>query len=106
MQRGVEFRIVWTSPGVNFMNSNLLAMSKPGPAMPESPRLNSRRNMVFKRAFDIFASLALIALLLPLFVIVACAIMVQDGRPILFGHRRIGRNGKPFQCWKFRTMVS
>ncbi|MCI0365035.1 MAG: sugar transferase, partial [Phycisphaerales bacterium] len=31
-------------------------------------------------------------------------ILLEDGRPLLFGHRRQGRDGKLFRCWKFRTM--
>ncbi|MEZ5797666.1 MAG: sugar transferase [Paracoccaceae bacterium] len=31
-------------------------------------------------------------------------ILIEDGRPIFFRHKRVGRNGKPFYCLKFRTM--
>ena len=53
---------------------------------------------------------ALIALtmglfLLPLMVVVALAIHLQDGGPVLFRHRRMGLNGRPFYCLKFRTMA-
>ena len=36
--------------------------------------------------------------------LVASAVAVQDGGPVIFAHRRIGRNGKPFLCYKFRSM--
>jgi lipopolysaccharide/colanic/teichoic acid biosynthesis glycosyltransferase len=31
-------------------------------------------------------------------------VAVTSGRPIFFGHRRVGRGGRPFRCWKLRTM--
>jgi exopolysaccharide production protein ExoY len=57
----------------------------------------------FKRSLD----LAMVALLAPLALIVAAvslALVRLDGGPGFFGHVRIGRNGRPFTCWKIRTM--
>ena len=57
-----------------------------------------------KRTFDlIVASLMLIGLL-PLFLFLIVAIR-QSGQRVIFGHARLGQNGKPFKCLKFRTMV-
>jgi lipopolysaccharide/colanic/teichoic acid biosynthesis glycosyltransferase len=42
--------------------------------------------------------------LLPVFVAISLAILWDDGRPIFFGQTRVGRNGRPFAIWKFRTM--
>lgn len=42
----------------------------------------------------------------PAMAVIAFAIFVHDGRPILFSQTRIGRGGKSFQCLKFRTMVT
>ena len=49
---------------------------------------------------------ALVALILfsPLFLILAWKIK-KDGGPAFYGHTRIGKDGKPFKCWKFRSMV-
>lgn len=59
----------------------------------------------FKRDFDLaFAALALL-LLGPLLCLIALAIKLIDRGPVLYRHRRIGRNGAPFDCLKFRTMV-
>jgi lipopolysaccharide/colanic/teichoic acid biosynthesis glycosyltransferase len=57
-----------------------------------------------KRGFDIIASAVILALLLPLFGVVALTILIEGGRPIFYGHRRQSRGGTPFLCWKFRTM--
>jgi lipopolysaccharide/colanic/teichoic acid biosynthesis glycosyltransferase len=57
-----------------------------------------------KRAFDVvFAAAALLALV-PLLVLVALAIRLDSRGPVLFRQRRIGRGGRPFRLWKFRTM--
>lgn len=52
----------------------------------------------------VVALLMLIALA-PVLLAVAFAIWVTDGSPVLFGHYRVGRHGKLFRCWKFRTMA-
>ncbi|QDL94731.1 sugar transferase (plasmid) [Paroceanicella profunda] len=57
-----------------------------------------------KRSFDILFSLALILLALPVFLIVPLMILVTDRAPVLFRHERVGRDGRPFACLKFRTM--
>ena len=56
-----------------------------------------------KRFVDIVvASLAMI-LLAPLSIVIA-AIIVTDGGKVFFGHERVGLNGRPFKCLKFRSM--
>lgn len=57
-----------------------------------------------KRAIDIFGSLVLLVLLAPVFALVALLVSM-DGGPAIFTHRRVGRDGRPFGCLKFRTMV-
>jgi exopolysaccharide production protein ExoY len=57
-----------------------------------------------KRALDFFGALTGLILLLPVFIAVAVAIKVDSRGPIFFAHRRLGRNGKHFDCLKFRTM--
>jgi len=43
--------------------------------------------------------------LTPLFLVIAVAIKLGDGGPVLFRQVRVGRNGRPFHVYKFRTMV-
>jgi len=57
-----------------------------------------------KRLFDIAASLAGLAICLPLFAVVAVLVKL-DGGPVLFRQERIGKNFKPFYIYKFRTMA-
>lgn len=51
-------------------------------------------------------TLAIIALVfvLPLMIAIAIAVYAQDRGPIIFAHKRIGRNGRHFYCYKFRSM--
>jgi len=57
-----------------------------------------------KRVFDcIIAALCLI-IFSPLFIICAIAIRLEDGLPVIFKQERIGRYGKPFYIYKFRSM--
>jgi lipopolysaccharide/colanic/teichoic acid biosynthesis glycosyltransferase len=60
---------------------------------------------VLKRPFDVlFASLALIACA-PLGLIVGLAIKLEDGGPILYQQRRWGKDKRPIEIYKFRTMI-
>ncbi len=59
---------------------------------------------VVKRAFDVAASLVGIVLLSPLFLFTAILIKCASRGPILFTQTRVGKDGKPFEIYKFRTM--
>ncbi len=61
---------------------------------------------IIKRGFDIAVSFILLLLLSPVFAAVAVAIRRTDPGSAFYAARRIGRYGKPFACYKFRTMVS
>lgn len=58
-----------------------------------------------KRALDIIASGAGLLVLSPLLLLIGCAIWLDDAGPALYRQERIGRGGRPFGLWKFRTMV-
>ena len=58
-----------------------------------------------KRLIDLVLSAVAIVLLLPTFAIVAGVIKLTSRGPVFFSHPRVGFGGKPFQCYKFRTMV-
>lgn len=60
--------------------------------------------LVFKRAFDIVFSLIGIIILTPVFLIVALMVIIKLSSPIIFRQKRIGKNGKVFTIYKFRSM--
>jgi len=65
----------------------------------------SQFTLVLKRSFDVaFAAVALIVAA-PLFALIALAIVLDDGMPVLFRQVRAGEGGRPFSMLKFRTMV-
>lgn len=55
---------------------------------------------------DVVLSLAALAVLSVIFLTIAAAIAVLEGRPVLIRHKRVGKGGVPFGCLKFRTMVT
>lgn len=57
-----------------------------------------------KRLLDIVGSLTLIAMLAPLMVVLALAVYLVDGSYPIYSHRRVGRGGASFPCYKFQTM--
>lgn len=59
---------------------------------------------VLKRMFDICVGGFFLVLALPLFLGIGLLVK-RDGGSALFKHKRIGKNGKPFYCYKFRSMV-
>lgn len=62
-------------------------------------------SMLGKRVFDlIFGATALLAVL-PVLIVTAVAIKLEDGGPVLFRQLRVGQHGKPFRIIKFRSMV-
>jgi lipopolysaccharide/colanic/teichoic acid biosynthesis glycosyltransferase len=59
---------------------------------------------VWKRGFDLGVSVVLLALLLPLFLVLALLVKLTSRGPIFYASTRVGREGKPFKFLKFRTM--
>ncbi|ELQ15675.1 undecaprenyl-phosphate galactose phosphotransferase [Pseudomonas fluorescens BRIP34879] len=59
---------------------------------------------MIKRTFDLFASLLGLILLSPVIAVIAWNIRKKLGSPVFFRQVRPGRNGKPFEMIKFRTM--
>lgn len=72
--------------------------------LPIALTVTSVKRNFTKRLFDILFSIGAIVIMLPLLLICALAIAFTSKGPIIYGHKRIGRGGKPFTCYKFRTM--
>ena len=60
---------------------------------------------VVKTAFDYILTLVGAVFISPLLVYIAYRIKKEDPGPVFFAHTRIGKDGKPFPCFKFRSMV-
>ena len=57
-----------------------------------------------KRLFDIALSLPAVVILLPVFAVIAIAIRLSSRGPVIFRQQRVGKDGRPFMFYKFRTM--
>jgi exopolysaccharide biosynthesis polyprenyl glycosylphosphotransferase len=74
------------------------------PVIETSNLYKTSISMYFKRISDIIASLLALIILSPLFMMIAFLIKVTSKGPVFFRQTRIGKNGKPFQFFKFRSM--
>lgn len=57
-----------------------------------------------KRLFDLLVSLLAALVLSPVLLVISAAVLLEDGGPVLYRARRVGRYGKPIRVYKFRSM--
>lgn len=69
------------------------------------PSDSSGPQLTVKRALDLFMAVVGLMIFAPVMLVVALAIKLSDGGPVLFRQRRVGQDGEPFDMLKFRTMV-
>lgn len=62
-------------------------------------------NGPLKRVFDVLWALISLAVLSPVMLLCALAVLIDDGWPVIFVQQRVGRHGKEFGFLKFRTMI-
>jgi len=72
--------------------------------LPRHPTVTGWPGAVRRFSEVLVASISLL-FLAPLLITIFALIKMQDPGPALFGHWRVGRGGRRFRCWKFRTMV-
>jgi lipopolysaccharide/colanic/teichoic acid biosynthesis glycosyltransferase len=65
----------------------------------------TRSSAIVKRAFDLLGVAIMLLALAPLMIVIAAAIKLDSRGPVLFRQQRVGRHGKRFLMFKFRTMV-
>ncbi len=76
------------------------------PLMHIDPPRATDASRLGKRLFDLVGSAALILAFSPVFLVAFLSIRLHDRGHALFRQTRIGRDGEPFTCFKFRTMVT
>lgn len=100
---GVSFRIV---PDIYEMSFDRVDIGQLG----DMPLIGLKEvairgwNLVVKRVLDITLSVVTIVVGAPLWLLIALAIKLDSPGPVLFAQKRIGRRGRPFTVFKFRTM--
>jgi exopolysaccharide biosynthesis polyprenyl glycosylphosphotransferase len=63
-----------------------------------------RSTQSWKRPFDLTLGLIILAMLAPVFLIIAALVKFTSAGPVLFVQKRVGKNGVPFAIYKFRSM--
>jgi Undecaprenyl-phosphate galactose phosphotransferase WbaP len=71
-----------------------------------SHKLKMFWNLGIKRVMDIVLVITGGIILMPLFLLIALLVKLSSPGPVIYGHTRLGQNGKPFKAYKFRSMVS
>ncbi len=92
------------SPGLQFIQI-LAAVRATSPAFRSWAGLTRVNAARIEWLANAAIAAALLLLVLPLLLVIGACIVLQDGGPVLFAHRRIGRGGRPFDCLKLRTML-
>ena len=87
---GVEAQVLFTEEILMLHMRNNLAM---------------RRNKIYKRIFDLICAIGGGVLILPIIAVIALLVAIDNKGNVIFAHRRIGKDGKEFPCYKFQSMV-
>ncbi len=100
----VRYRYLTNSFDITKTNTEL-SLINDIPVLELKNTMLSWWNIMFKRLFDIFLSLLFICIFFPFFLIIAIFIKIEDpSGPIIFKNKRIWRDGKDFDLYKFRYM--
>lgn len=88
-------------------NSNIIKFDKNNKVLekPQRKTFNEITYSFLKRTVDITASATALLLLSPVFLVTSLAIKNDSKGPAMFTQKRIGKDGKLFEIYKFRTMV-
>lgn len=100
-------KLVYVVPKVNdmlLMNTSVTTMDDTM-VMQVKPFTLTLTQLLIKRAVDIAASSVMLIATLPVMLLTAIAIKLEDGGPIFFKQERLGKNHQPFNILKFRSMV-
>ncbi len=100
----------------NAINLNTMAQSTPSfsdevyKKTETSDILKDRKSdhysLKLKRALDLALALGTLIVLFPMFLLLGLILVIFQGRPLFIKHKRVGQSGLPFECLKFRTMVT
>jgi exopolysaccharide biosynthesis polyprenyl glycosylphosphotransferase len=102
----------WTGTRIFAAATDSFSLSRrPFPAVAVPGRRSTRYRMSLlpctcKRGLDLLIAVTSMLLMTPVYVGLIVAVKCTSPGPVFFGHWRVGRNGRMFRTWKFRTMVA
>jgi len=102
--RGPRGYLLLASSADALLISSVLGWMGDEPLIEVSIRCGFGVSAIVKRAMDVALAAALVLATLPIWIAVALAVWLTDGRPILLRQQRLGLGSIPFGMWKFRTM--
>ena len=100
------FPITWTVPDLIGVPNQAMQPHNIGALASLEIRNNLRsvRARIVKRVIDLFGSVIGVILISPILLLIVFAIRLDSPGPIIYFARRLGRDGNPFDCYKFRSM--
>ncbi|SMB90155.1 Undecaprenyl-phosphate galactose phosphotransferase, WbaP/exopolysaccharide biosynthesis polyprenyl glycosylphosphotransferase [Deinococcus hopiensis KR-140] len=100
------FPITWVIPDLFNVPNQALQFHNIGTvaSLELKNNLRSIRSRLVKRSLDLIGSTLGLIILLPILVLIALAIKIDSPGPVVYRARRLGRYGKTFDCFKFRSM--
>ena len=102
----IEINVKLTSELFNIVHQKIETEVYSGiPVIDLSNKLNSKVNDFIKRQIDIIGSLSGLIILSPILILISLIIKLTSEGPVFYKHTRIGKNGKPFTFYKFRSML-
>lgn len=87
------------------MKSATHSAVSPFPASHDKTPLSFVTGGLAKRGLDVTTAALALLVFSPIFLMIMALVKCSDGGSVFYGHRRVGHNGRYFQCLKFRTMV-
>ena len=103
----IDVDLQMTSGTIDLMASRMIVQSVAGVPLLYVRRTGiDRTQSTLKRSLDVVGSLLLLIVLSPFLAAVALWIRKDSTGGAFFGQTRVGRDGRLFKCWKFRTMVA
>src|SRR5271170_3914978 len=95
--------VIFAHSGPAVRSSNIPTNRLPLPRERALPT-ESRTYQVGKRIFDVCFAFLVLPIAVPMMVLIGIAIGLTSGWPLVHSQKRVGRYGRPFTIWKFRTM--
>jgi exopolysaccharide biosynthesis polyprenyl glycosylphosphotransferase len=84
----------------------MVRSSSSAPALAAAPVADDFAYRFLKRSLDLSVAVAGLVLTLPMFPLIALLVKLDSPGSVFFAQKRVGRNGRLFTCYKFRSMVA